>query len=443
MKPILALVGRPNVGKSTLFNRLTQSRNALVADYPGLTRDRHYGMGRFAGKSFLVVDTGGLDPDAKEGIFSKMAVQTEAAIAESDVILFLTDARAGLTAHDRRIAEQFRKLGRQVQIVVNKAEGMAGDVIAAEFYELGLGRPLIISAAHGQGISDLLEVTLESFSNLEKEDEYEVQHPKIAIVGKPNVGKSTLINAMLGEDRVIAHDEPGTTRDSIQIEFEHGGHHYSLVDTAGIRKKGRVFEAVEKISVVKTLQSIESANVVILVLDASVDISEQDAHIAGYVLERGRALVVAANKWDLADSYQRDLTKRAIARKLGFLSYSRFHYISAKRREGIDSLLASAYRAHCSAICKLPTPRLTRALLAAVSKQQPPREGLGRPKLRFAHQGGRNPPIIVVHGSALHAIPASYRRFLETSFREVFALEGTPLRVEFRSGHNPYTEDRD
>lgn len=442
MKPIIALVGRPNVGKSTLFNRLTRSRDALVADFPGLTRDRHYGLGKFTGKSFLVVDTGGLDPDAKEGIFSKMARQTEAAIAESDVILFLTDGREGLTAHDRRIAEQLRRLGRIVQVVVNKAEGMASDIVAAEFHELGLGEPQVISAAHGQGINDLLEATLGTFADTGEKDEEEAQYPKIAIVGKPNVGKSTLTNALLGEERVIAHDEPGTTRDSIQIEFEHGGHHYSLIDTAGIRKKGKVFEAVEKFSVIKTLQSIESANVVILVLDASTEISEQDAHIAGHVLERGRALVIAVNKWDLADDYQRDLTKRAIARKLGFLSYSRFHYISAHRREGIEALLASSYRAYCSAMSKLSTPRLTRALLAAVSKQQPPREGMGRPKLRFAHQGGKNPPLIVVHGSALHAIPASYRRFLETSFRDIFALEGTPLRVEFRSGHNPYTKDR-
>ena len=442
MKPIIVLAGRPNVGKSTLFNRLTRTRDALVADFPGLTRDRHYGMGRSGRKSFLVVDTGGLDPDAKEGIFSKMARQTEAAIAESDVILFITDAREGLTAHDRRIAEQLRRLGRPVQLVVNKAEGMVSDVAAAEFHELGFGSPQVISAAHGQGVGDLLEATLAAFDEPGEDDEESGLHPKVAIVGKPNVGKSTLTNALLGEERVIAHDEPGTTRDSIHVEFEHEGRHYTLIDTAGIRRKGKVFEAVEKFSVIKTLQSIESANVVILVLDASEGISEQDAHIAGFVLERGRALVVAANKWDMADEYQRDLTRRAIARKLRFLSYSKIHYISAARREGINPLLASVQRAYNSATCSLTTPRLTRALLAAVSRQQPPREGLGRPKLRFAHQGGRNPPIIIVHGSALQAIPASYRRYLETSFREVFELEGTPLRVEFRSGQNPYAKDR-
>jgi GTP-binding protein len=319
---------------------------------------------------------------------------------------------------------------------------MVHDVAAAEFHELGLGAPHVISAAHGEGINDLLEASLSFFADKQEESEEEIQYPKIAIVGKPNVGKSTLTNTLIGEDRVIAHDEPGTTRDSIEIEFEHNGQHYSLIDTAGIRKKGKVFEAVEKFSVIKTLQSIETANVIILVLDASVDISEQDAHIAGYVLERGRALVVAANKWDMADDYQRDLIKRSIARKLGFLSYSRFHYISAQRKEGTDALLTSVHSAYQSATCNLSTPRLTRTLLAAVSKQQPPRNGRGRPKLRFAHQGGRNPPIIIVHGSALHAISASYRRFLETYFREVFALEGTPLRVEFRSGHNPYVKDR-
>jgi GTP-binding protein len=325
---------------------------------------------------------------------------------------------------------------------VNKAEGLNGDVAAAEFYELGFGRPQVISAAHGQGVGDLLASTLATFGESEQEEKQEEQHPRVAIVGRPNVGKSTLTNALLGEERVIAHDEPGTTRDSIQVEFEYEGSRYTLIDTAGIRRKGKVFEAVEKFSVIKTLQSIESANVVILVLDGSEGVSEQDAHIAGFVLERGRALVVAVNKWDVTDEYHRDLTKRATARKLRFLSYSKFHYISAAKREGIKPLLASVRRAYNSAICSLSTPRLTRALLGAVSRQQPPRDGLGRPKLRFAHQGGRNPPIIIVHGSALHAIPASYRRYLEASFREVFELEGTPLRVEFRGGQNPYTRDR-
>lgn len=440
MKPTLVLVGRPNVGKSTLFNRLTRSRNALVADFPGLTRDRHYGYGTAEGKPFIVVDTGGLDPDVNAGIFSEMAKQTQAAIAESDAILFITDAREGVTAHDRRIAEQLRRLGRRVWLVVNKAEGMTAEIAEAEFHELGFGPPCAISAAHGHGIGELIQIVLADFPTNEGDapDEDSGEFPKVAIVGRPNVGKSTLINALLGEDRVIAFDQPGTTRDSIHIEFEHKGKKYTLIDTAGVRRKGKVFEAIEKFSVIKTLQAIDEANVVVLVLDSLEGISEQDAHIAGFILERGRALVVAVNKWDAPDDYHRDLLRRAIARKLRFLSYSRFHYISAKKREGVTALLTSVDRAYLAAMCKLSTPRLTRVLIGAVAKQQPPRNGTGRPKLRFAHQGGRNPPVIVIHGSALNAVPESYARYLESEFRSAFKLEGTPLRVEFRSGRNPY-----
>lgn len=439
MKPILVLVGRPNVGKSTLFNRLTRSRNALVADYPGLTRDRHYGMGSAEGKPFIVVDTGGLDPDINDGIFSEMARQTQAAIAESDAILFITDARDGVTAHDRRIAEQLRRLGRRIWLVVNKAEGMTAEIAEAEFHELGFGVPEAISSAHGHGIGDLIHAVLADFPSVEEvPSEESGAFPKVAVVGRPNVGKSTLINALLGEDRVIAFDQPGTTRDSIEIEFEHGGKKYTLIDTAGVRRKGKVFEAVEKFSVIKTLQAIDEANVVVLVLDAQEGISEQDAHLAGFILERGRALVVAVNKWDAPDDYHRDLLKRAIARKLRFLSYSRFHYISAKKGEGVTGLLGSVDRAYLAAMCKLSTPKLTRVLIGAVSKQQPPRNGTGRPKLRFAHQGGQNPPVIIIHGSALSAVPESYTRYLESEFRSAFKLEGTPLRVEFRSGKNPY-----
>lgn len=439
MKPILVLVGRPNVGKSTLFNRLTRSRNALVADFPGLTRDRHYGMGSAEGKPFIVVDTGGLDPDSNDGIFSEMARQTQAAIAESDAILFITDARDGVTAHDRRIAEQLRRLGRRIWLVVNKAEGMTAEIAEAEFHELGFGVPEAISSAHGHGIGELIHAVLADFPSVEEvPSEESGAFPKVAVVGRPNVGKSTLINALLGEDRVIAFDQPGTTRDSIEIEFEHGGKKYTLIDTAGVRRKGKVFEAVEKFSVIKTLQAIDEANVVVLVLDAQEGISEQDAHLAGFILERGRALVVAVNKWDAPDDYHRDLLKRAIARKLRFLSYSRFHYISAKKGEGVTGLLGSVDRAYLAAMCKLSTPKLTRVLIGAVSKQQPPRNGTGRPKLRFAHQGGQNPPVIIIHGSALSAVPESYTRYLESEFRSAFKLEGTPLRVEFRSGKNPY-----
>lgn len=440
MNPIIVLIGRPNVGKSTLFNRMTKSRDALVADFPGLTRDRHYGVGKLGARPFLVVDTGGLDPETKVGILSKMAEQTATAIAEADAVLFLTSARDGVTAHDRQIADQLRKLSRPVFLAVNKSEGMLSDVAEAEFHELGLGPPCAISSAHGQGVAELIDALLSSISDGDEgESEADEKNlPTVAIVGRPNVGKSTLINALVGEERVIAFDQPGTTRDSIRIGFEYDGRQYVLIDTAGVRRKGRVFEAVEKFSVVKTLQSIEEANVVVLVLDAKEDISEQDAHIAGYVLERGRALVVVVNKWDAPDDYQKELVKRTIARKLRFLSYSRFHYVSAQNRDGIGPLMTSVDRAYRAAMANLPTPRLTRALLAAVVKQQPPRDGKGRPKLRFAHQGGRNPPIIIIHGSALGAIPASYRRYLESMFRETFSLEGTPLRVEFRSGTNPF-----
>lgn len=445
MKPIIALVGRPNVGKSTLFNRLTASRAALVADVAGLTRDRHYGFGSISGRSFIVVDTGGLVPGETDAMLAKMARQTAAAIAEADVVFFLADARQGVTAHDREIAGQLRPLGRPVRLLVNKAEGMREEVAAAEFHELGLGQPFAISASHGQGIGDLMAEVLGQLP--EQEDEViadsRKETPRIAIVGRPNVGKSTLTNAILGEERVIAHDEPGTTRDSIEIAFIREGREYSLIDTAGVRRRGRVVDPIEKFSVIKTLQSIDTANVVILVLDGSQDIAEQDAHIAGLIVERGRALVVAVNKWDLADNYQRDLTKRALERKLRFLGFAKFHFMSAKTGQGIGALLRSVDQAHAAAHCQLPTPRLTRVLLDAVARQQPPRAGVSRPKMRYAHQGGKNPPLIIVHGSALKAVPESYRRYLETTFRDAFRLTGAPIRVEFRGGTNPFVGDRD
>ncbi len=438
MKPIIVLVGRPNVGKSTLFNRLTRSRDALVADFPGLTRDRHYGAGQSGDKAYLVVDTGGLVPSANDEILHKMARQTETALAEADMVLFLTDVREGVTSHDRRIAEQLRRLGRPVTLVVNKAEGIQSDTASAEFHELGLGAPFPVSATHGQGVGDLLAQILSVFPEQLPEPVDQSDKPKVAVVGKPNVGKSTLINAILGEDRLIAHDAPGTTRDSIQVEFHQDGKDYLLIDTAGVRRKGKVFETIEKFSVIKTLQSIEAANVVILMLDGSDEVSEQDAHLAGFVVEQGKALVVAVNKWDAADDYRRELTKRAIARKLKFLSYSKFHYVSAKNSEGVKALLVSVQRAYAAAMCKLSTPKLTRVLQDAIIRQQPPRSGTGRPKMRFAHQGGRNPPLIIIHGAALQSVPASYKRYLEASFRDAFRIEGTPLRVEFRTNRNPY-----
>ena len=438
MKPTLVIAGRPNVGKSTLFNRLTRTRDALVADVPGLTRDRHYGAGRLGGRGYLVVDTGGLEPEA-QGVYVEMAKQARTAIAEADVVVLVTDAREGLTVRDRAIAEELRKSGRRVLVAVNKTEGMNSEVAVAEFHELGLGAPRAISAEHGEGISDLVEAALDGLPD-DKEPEETDGAIRIAIVGRPNAGKSTLVNTLVGEERVVTFDQPGTTRDAIDVELNVGQRRYVLVDTAGLRRRGRVFESVEKFSVVKTLQAIERCHVAVLVLDARAEIADQDAHIAGFILERGRAVVIAVNKWDGLDDYARDMTKRAIARKLKFLSFAQLHYISALEGRGVAKLLGSVDTAYRAAMAKLPTPKLTRALLAAVEKQAPPRSGLTRPKMRFAHQGGKNPPIVVVHGSGLKSVPESYRRYLEADFRKVFRLEGTPLRIEFRSGRNPFAE---
>ena len=440
MKPVIALVGRPNVGKSTLFNRMTRSRDALVADFPGLTRDRHYGEGRVGKRPFLVIDTGGFEPVAKDGILREMAKQTRQAIAEADIVFFMVDGRQGLTPHDKTINDFLRKAGSKVILVINKSEGVQYTSVASDFYELGLGDPCVISAAHGDGVADLVETSLDELLDAEPDDADESAHrgTRIAIVGRPNVGKSTMVNALLGEERVIAFDMPGTTRDSIEIPFERDGRHYVLIDTAGIRRKGKVFEAIEKFSVVKTLKSISDANVVLLLLDAQQDISEQDAHIAGFVLEAGRALVVGVNKWDGLEQDAREHIKREIERKLSFLSFAKMHFISAIKGTGIAPMMKSINAAYAAAMKKLPTPQLTRALEQAVEHQQPRRKGSVRPKLRYAHQGGQNPPVIVVHGSALDGIDASYKRYLEKHFRESFGLVGTPLRIEFRSGKNPF-----
>lgn len=444
MKPVIALVGRPNVGKSTLFNRLTRSRDALVADLPGLTRDRHYGEGRVGERPFLVIDTGGFEPVAKEGIMHQMAKQTKQAVAEADIVIFIVDGRQGLTPHDKTITDFLRKTGRSVMLVVNKSEGMKYTSVTADFYELGLGDPYVISAAHGDGVMDLVDESLNlAFAQRPVIDEEpDPSHGvKIAIVGRPNVGKSTLVNTLLGEERVIAFDMPGTTRDSIEIPFEREGKHYTLIDTAGIRRRGKVFEAIEKFSVVKTLQSISEANVVLLLLDAQQDISEQDAHIAGFVLESGRALVVGVNKWDGLTSDQRDDIKMDLERKLSFLSFAKTHFISALKSTGLGPLMKSIDSAYAAAMANLTTPKLTRALIEAVEHQQPRRKGSIRPKLRYAHQGGQNPPIVVIHGNALDSIDDNYKRFLEKHFRETFSLVGTPLRIEFRSSRNPFTKD--
>lgn len=446
MKPVIALVGRPNVGKSTLFNRLTRSRDALVADLPGLTRDRHYGEGRIGERPFLVIDTGGFEPVAKEGIMYEMALQTRQAVAEADVVVFIVDGRQGLTPHDKTITDYLRKTGRKVMLVVNKSEGMKYTSVTADFYELGMGDPYVISAAHGDGVHDLVNEALDfAFANRPDEEE-EPEHPdhgiKIAIVGRPNVGKSTLINTLVGEQRVIAFDMPGTTRDSIEVPFEREGKKYTLIDTAGIRRRGKIFEAIEKFSVVKTMQSISDANVIILLLDAQQDISEQDAHIAGFILESGRALVVAVNKWDGLQSDDRDAVKIDLDRKLDFLSFAKTHFISALKGTGISQLMKSVDAAYAAATANLSTPLLTRALQEAIEKQEPKRKGSTRPKMRYAHQGGQNPPIIVIHGNALDAVSEPYKRYLERHFRDTFKLVGTPVRIELKSGKNPFAREQ-
>mgnify|MGYP001810491570 FL=1 len=445
MKPVIALVGRPNVGKSTLFNRLTGTRDAIVADFAGLTRDRHYGNGRIGRREFIVIDTGGFEPDAGEGrIFREMARQTRQAVAESDAVVFVVDARAGMSAQDHDIANYLRRLGKPCLLVANKAEGMTQGAQFVEFFELGLGEVVPVSAAHGQGVRSMIEAALERIPGLPPEDEEapeaETGVIRLAVAGRPNVGKSTLINAWLGEERLVAFDMPGTTRDAIRVPFERGGQKFELIDTAGLRRKGKVFEAIEKFSVVKTLQAIESAHVVLLLLDATQGVTDQDAHIAGYILESGRAVVLAINKWDAVDAYQREQIERQIETRLVFLKFASMHLISAKKRQGLAPVWKSIAQAHASAMRKMPTPVLTRLLAEAVAFQAPPRSGGGRPKMRYAHQGGMNPPVIVVHGNALDRVPDAYTRFLEGRFRKAFDLVGTPMRIEYRTADNPFKD---
>ena len=445
MKPVIALVGRPNVGKSTLFNRLTSSRDAIVADFPGLTRDRHYGDGRHGSREFIAIDTGGFEPEQPEGVVALMARQTRQAVAEADVVVFVVDARAGASAQDHDIASYLRAQGKRVLLAANKAEGMTDSARLAEFHELGIGEPHPVSAAHGQGVRSLLDAALEPFDQDEASDgaSDDAERPiRLAVAGRPNAGKSTLINTWLGEERLVAFDQPGTTRDAIHVPFERDGRRYELIDTAGLRRKGRVFEAIEKFSVVKTLQAIAEAHVVVLLIDATQGVTDQDAHIAGYVLESGRAVVVAINKWDAVDAYQREQTERAIELRLAFLRFAQVLKVSALKRQGLAPLWKAVADAYASAHAKLPTPALTRLIHEAVAHQAPKRAGMSRPKLRYAHQGGVNPPVVVVHGNALERVTDSYRRYLEARVRERFKLVGTPLRVEFRSSRNPFDDKK-
>lgn len=451
MKPVIALVGRPNVGKSTLFNRMTKSRDAIVADFAGLTRDRHYGEGKLGSHEFIVIDTGGFEPDCTSGIFKEMAKQTRQAVAEADAVIFVVDVRNGLSAQDHDIARYLRTANKKVLLAANKAEGMKDGPQLAEFYELGIGDPIPVSAAHGQGIRSLVDMALgDFFPEGDEEDdgldgrdwrEMDLDKPiRLAVAGRPNVGKSTLINTWLGEERLVAFDMPGTTRDAISVPFERDGKRFELIDTAGLRRKGKVFEAIEKFSVVKTLQAISDANVVLLLVDATQGVTEQDAHIAGFVLESGRAVVIAINKWDAVDSYQREMLQRSIEQRLAFLKFAPVLHISAIKRQGLGPLWKAIAAAWVSATKKLPTPVLTRLLQEAVEFQQPKRAGAYRPKLRYAHQGGQNPPIIVIHGNSLEHVSDAYKRYLEGRFREHFKLSGTPLRIEFKSSQNPFAD---
>jgi len=443
MKPVIALVGRPNVGKSTLFNRLTKSRDAIVADFAGLTRDRHYGEGRLGPHAFIAIDTGGFEPECKSGIFKEMAKQTRQAVAEADAVIFVVDARNGLSAQDHDIAKFLRTANKKVLLVANKAEGMQTAPQLAEFYELGLGEPMPVSAAHGQGMRDMIDLALEDFIDPDADEDEtpaEDRPIRLTVAGRPNVGKSTLINTWLGEERLVAFDMPGTTRDAISVPFERNGQKFELIDTAGLRRKGKVFEAIEKFSVVKTLQAISDANVVLLLVDATQGVTEQDAHIAGFVLESGRAVVIAVNKWDAIDSYQREMLQRSIEHRLSFLKFAPVLYISAIKRQGLGPVWKAIADAHASANRKMPTPVLTRLLGEAVQFQQPKRAGAFRPKLRYAHQGGMNPPVIVIHGNSLEHVTDVYKRFLESRFREHFKLTGTPLRIEMKSSQNPFND---
>ncbi len=438
MLPVIALVGRPNVGKSTLFNRLTGTQDALVADQPGLTRDRQYGIAKVGQRRCLVVDTGGISGDA-EGVEALMLQQVQRAIEEADHILFLLDARQGLNAGDEEIAAQLRRTGKPVTAVINKCEGLEKAVAAAEFHALGIGAPVPISAAHGQGVHSLMDRLLEEFTDSAAETETAPESGiRMAVVGRPNVGKSTLVNRLLGEERVLAFDQPGTTRDSVFIPFTRNDKPYTLIDTAGVRRRGRITDVIEKFSVIKTLQAIEQANVVLLVLDAQQGVADHDANLAGHVLDSGRALVVVVNKWDGLSPDQRDRVKIEIERKLPFLDFAARHFVSALHGSGVGLLLEAVEAAYANAIRKLSTPELTRILEAAVQEHQPPLVHGRRIKLRYAHQGGQNPPIIVIHGNQTEAVPNAYRRYLINYFRRALDLMGTPVRLEFKAGANPY-----
>jgi len=445
MKPVIALVGRPNVGKSTLFNRLTRTRDALVADMPGVTRDRQYGDGKVGDRPYIVIDTGGLSGE-DAGIETLMQSQVYQAMKEADIILFLVDGRGGITGHDQTISQQLRQLGKEIIVLVNKTEGMNEDLVESDFYALGLGQPYAVSASHGDGIVLLMEELLaeipEEVDQETDEDSYEKSGIKLAIVGRPNVGKSTLINRLMGEERLVAFDMPGTTRDSIFIPFERDGQRYTFIDTAGVRRRSRVKETIEKFSIIKALQAIESAHVVILMLDAHEGLTDQDLHLLSYVLDKGRALIVAINKWDGMSQDGRQFVKEQLERRLPYLDYAKYHYISALHGSGVGLLYQSVDKAYESAMKQHQASKLTTLLEEAVQMHQPPMARGRRIKLRYAHQGGQNPPLIVIHGNQTEHIPEAYKRYLVNSFRKWLKLEATPIRLEFKNSSNPFRNTR-
>ncbi len=440
LKPVLALVGRPNVGKSTLFNRLTRTRDALVADQPGLTRDRKYGEGKLGGSKYIVIDTGGLS-DEPEDIDSAMAAQSWQAVEEATHVLFLVDARDGLLPGDEQIAKRLRQANRVVHLIVNKIDGLNEQVALTDFYQLGFGHVYAIAAEHGRGVTSMIQSLLPEQDDLEQE-ENEALGIKVAIVGRPNVGKSTLANRILGEERVVTFDMPGTTRDSIYLPFERDEQAYTLIDTAGVRRRGRVKEAVEKFSVIKALQAIEDSNVVLMLLDGSEGVTDQDASLIGFINETGKALVIVINKWDGLSHDQRNKVNRELDLKLPFITYAKQHFISALHGSGVGDLFKSIQKAYRSAMADLATPRLTRLLTDLVTANPPPMVKGRRVKLRYAHQGGKNPPIIVIHGNQTKSLPESYQRYLINAFRKHLKLMGTPVRIEFKSSENPFKDKK-
>jgi len=439
MLPVIALVGRPNVGKSTLYNVLTKSRDALVADSPGLTRDRKYGHAQYNDRTYILIDTGGLSGESEE-LDQQMAKQTLQAIDEANLVIFMVDGRAGLTAGDEGIARQLRRLGKNIHLVVNKTDGIDVQQALIEFSKLGFSEAYPIAASHKKGVPSLIDKLLSDWPEWESEEDDGHAGIKVAIVGKPNVGKSTLVNRMLGEERVVAMDMPGTTRDSIYIPFEHNGQEYTLIDTAGVRRQKKVKETIEKFSVIKTLQSVDQSNVTIIMIDAREGISDQDLHLLGFAIDSGRALIIAINKWDGMTEYDKERVKEDIQRRLSFVQFAEIFYISALHGSGVGVLYKAINKAYASATRNLSTSELTRMLDNAVQAHQPPIVRGRRIKLRYAHQGGMNPPIIVVHGNQTDLLPKSYVRYMMNHFIEALRLKGTPMRIEFKTGANPFAE---